>query len=235
MLSVATWNTGVGFRRATNDAAWEYLLGEVDADAYLVQEADPPDWVAESHDVRGGPIDATRPWGSYVVAPEASEVDLSTPYAGALTAATATLRGTPVTLVSVYGLLEPVGSTKYSITTLHRMFSDLTGVLNGHRDVPGRFVLGGDFNASPQFDERYDGEAHRILFDRIADFGLTDCVDAVHGGPVRTYRHNRGSRAWQLDHLFASESLRVVDCEVIETDRVRELSDHNPVVVRVEV
>lgn len=92
-------------------------------------------------------------------------------------------------VVSLYGLLERMLGTEYSITTLHRTLSDLTPVLSDPARR-GRIVLGGDLNASLEWDRRRRSPTHRLLFERIEAFGLVSVLG--YEGP-QTYRHNQGS------------------------------------------
>jgi endonuclease/exonuclease/phosphatase family metal-dependent hydrolase len=140
-----------------------------------------------------------------------------------------------LTVISIYGLLENLHGTLYSITTLHRLFSDLTILLDDPRRR-GRIVLGGDFNASLQWDERQGSKTHRLLFDRVEAFGLTSCLP-YGGKPQRTWRAKSGDFPWQLDYLFISEELadRASPAAVVEDDRVAQLGDHNPIAVTVDL
>ena len=56
------------------------------------------------------------------------------------------------------------------------MFSDLTFLLDGKLGKR-KVILGGDFNASLQWDKQQPGESHRIMFERLENFGLVSCID----------------------------------------------------------
>lgn len=132
----------------------------------------------------------------------------------------------PVTVISIYGLMDK----GYAITKLHHLFSDLTSILKPARK---RVILGGDFNASLQCDRPPKYQAHRILFDRVKDFGLVDCLAQFREFPVQTWRNpGNPSKPWQLDYLFASESIakKLMSCDVPADDNVYQFSDHKPVV-----
>jgi len=98
-------------------------------------------------------------------------------------------------------------------------------------------MLGGDLNASLQWDEQQPGESHRILFERIKNFGLSDCVQQFHPEFVQTWRHEGVSKPWQLDYLFISKNAvdQLVSCTVVDDPRVHGLSDHNPIVADLEI
>jgi hypothetical protein len=85
--------------------------------------------------------------------------------------------GSKLTLISVYGLID----SGYSVTTLHRILSDLTPLFDDRR-YNAHVVLGGDLNASTQAEEGYLHLArHRLVFERIKAFGLVDCLDMKLG------------------------------------------------------
>ena len=98
--------------------------------------------------------------------------------------------------------------------------------------------LGGDFNVSEQFDVKYKGQypAHKIVFDRLEDFGLINCTKKFHGNHVQTHIHSKSDFPWQNDYLFVSKNIieRVTDCDVIKEDRILEMSDHLPVLMELK-
>ncbi len=135
--------------------------------------------------------------------------------------------------------MESTGPTKgYAIPNLHRMVSDLTGLLNGHIGGRRNIILGGDLNASTQLDPRQGNRSHELLFARIADFGLEDAHTlSGHEGHVQTLRHRNSMVPWQNDYLFLSTGLAggLKGYQVIDTEDVRKFSDHNIVVIDVEL
>jgi endonuclease/exonuclease/phosphatase family metal-dependent hydrolase len=234
-LKVAAWNMAHWSHRKVAADAWRFLDKEIDADFALLQEAVPPE------DRPSGccvwrEIGESRRWGSAVVSREIElhEIALrSNAYPGALTVAEAVLpTGLSLVFISVYGQLDEHG---YSITTLHRMLSDLTHLLHGKLRKGGtpRVILGGDLNASPQFDARQGDKSHALFFARLEDFDLVDCQGEFNSNRPRTLRHGRSKVPWVNDYIFASESVaaRAVKADVLETPDVLSLSDHNPVVV----
>jgi len=134
-----------------------------------------------------------------------------------------------VTVVSAYGLMRRLrNGIAYATSTVHRTLSDLTPVLDVARSK-GRVVVAGDLNISPHFSPP-DRDAHIATFARIKAFGLLDCLGATHEGVVQTYRHHNKpeARPSQLDWMFASPSMRLVSCSVVDTEQAWSLSDHAP-------
>jgi len=97
-------------------------------------------------------------------------------------------------------------------------------------------LIGGDFNASVQCDERmpsYAGDnSHKIFFDRLENFRLRDCVKKFRSETVQTLRHSRSDFPWQNDYLFAGKKLYEAcnSCDVIDDPDIYEISDHNPII-----
>ena len=217
--------------RAVASESWAFL-DEVNADLALLQEAAPVDDANDKCVWRE--IGGRRRWGSAIVSRRLplEEITLrSNAHPGALTVARVELqRKLNVVLISMYGQLDEHG---YSITTLHRMLSDLTHLLHATPHV----ILGGDLNASMQFDAKQGDESHGIFFQRLEDFGLRDCQGPFTEIRPRTLRHGRSDICWVNDYVFASDLLAraVSRAEVIETPAVNRLSDHNPVVVTFDV
>ena len=118
------------------------------------------------------------------------------------------------------------------------MLSDLTGLLNGHIGGRRNVILGGDLNASTQLDPRQGNRSHELLFARIADFGLEDSHTlSGNEGHVQTLRHRNSTVPWHNDYVFLSAGLagRLKGYQVIDTEEVRKFSDHNIVVIEIEL
>lgn len=225
--------------RSVAQQAWSYLNTEIAANIVLVQESVPP-IALQNESCVWREIGRTRRWGSGVLTNFLPLTELRLDknyYPGALTVANVTLPdGSTLFAVSMYGQLDEKG---YSITTLHRMLSDLTHLFEGELQKGGRpkIILGGDLNASLQFDTKQGNNSHCIFFQRLEDFGLVDCQGVFTNERPRTLRHTKSNFPWVNDYIFASKSLakKVVACEVVEHAEMLNLSDHNPVVVTFEL
>jgi endonuclease/exonuclease/phosphatase family metal-dependent hydrolase len=261
-VRVVSWNLdhwqGSAERRAE---AWRYLddtlAQELDWDVALLQECVPPAVRAGVvfRPVRGGP------WGTAVVTrgAEVRHCDLeddSLP--GCLVAAEVDLgeRG-ELTVVSMYGLNEfrkwageQTSAYRYTITSAHRLLSDLTPLIDLRSRVrsPRPLVLAGDLNVSTQLDPP-DRERHANALERFASMGLTDawevspdkvpaddcvCADAPGCGHVRTHRHRNSAKPWQDDYVFVNRRLTVVSCRTIIDEHTWQRSDHAPVAAILE-
>ena len=104
------------------------------------------------------------------------------------------------------------------------------------------FILAGDFNNDRRMDEHptFKSRGKRttnLMFDRIEDFLLQDCVKKYYQDFVHTYRHNTGSFPWQLDHMFASRRIfrNLKNLYVDDSEEVKSLSDHNPIVADFDI
>ena len=241
-MRIATWNMAYCMRKRLLNGAWDYFLNEIDADFYFFQEAMPSRTIADDakHLVWNG-IGGSRPWGSGIYSKkyELCEETIETQFKGSLTLANTAIDNEKITLVSIYGLMEKGGPANgYSITNLHRMLSDLTGLLNGHIGGKRKIVMGGDLNASVQIDWQQKNNSHRIFFDRVEDFGLGDCFKLLDKKyPQRTLRHSKSNVKWENDYFFISKTMfgKLAGCEVIENDKVIKYSDHNPVVITLKL
>jgi len=232
--------------------SWAYLLNELNPDIALLQETVPPtDHSCSSYLIYGEAGDTykgKRGWGSAVLTKNMTlrELSFENQYAGALVGGEVTLSNeVTLTVFSLYGLMEH----GYSTTTVHRMLSDLTFILNGEGVYKGknqRVIIGGDFNASLQCDEdwrkkhprrTYYRNAHRILFARLRDFNLHNCFSRFYSSPVQTLRHRSSEKPWQNDYIFVTGELQshLTSCKVIDSAEVKNLSDHNPVIAEFDI
>jgi len=247
-MKIISWNINHWQRKHLHQELWDYIDRELNPDIALLQEVYPfsekTGFLGESTRAQQlskadtyiwRDIDAVRKWGSGVFTKNIPirEVEIKTAYKGALTVAEVKVNNRIITVISLYGILEQ----GYSITTLHRMFSDLTFLLEGMSGNNRSIILAGDFNASLQFDEQQKGNSHRILFERIQNFGLVDVFPYNKANPVQTWRKENVKTKWQLDHFFVSEDLvgKIVKAEVLFDANIERLSDHNPMLVEIQL
>jgi len=222
--------------------AWNCFLNEIGADIYLFQEGRPAEFmVNQKNHLVWSKIGGNRDWGSGIYSEkyEIIEKTIETQFKGVFSIGNIKIHNKRITLISVYGLLENSGPTKgYCIPNLHRMISDLTGLFYGKIEGKRRIIMAGDLNASIQIDEKQKNNSHRILFDRINDFGLND-VYKLSGNKtyVQTLRHPKSRKPWQNDYFFISNSLakNFVKYEIIDNQEIRKYSDHNPVVIQMDM
>lgn len=241
-IKVVSWNM------AHRSAAWDCLLGSVRPDIALLQECLPPNDANLFEKEAFLWKEAKAGWGTGVLSlnGKISEIKLEpNTHPGGLVGGRVEIGGTKMTVFSMYGLLERGSGSKaaYSTTTVHRMLSDLPYLLNGEGDYKGmndKVLIGGDINISIQCDEKWGKRdrytnAHRICFERFEDFGLVNCFSGKDGY-TRTHRHAGSSEPWQNDYLFYSKKIsRNVICAVLENDEIVRCSDHNPVVLEIEL
>jgi exonuclease III len=264
--------------------AWTYALS-IPADVLFVQEAVPPPVALQQRVDSSIPamdrpdlwrIGTSRRWASAIVktgtalemapvhlAPLADRAkgQMAISHPGSFVVAELTGPNLePITLISAYGLMEdfnPEIGDSYATTTVNRMLSDLTPLLDSKKGR--RVVLGGDLNISDQWrpGTRFArwGPAHNATLSRFASLGLTDAlrlmVPAERGplpgcpcGPtmdcrhVRTQRHgnNAAGLPWQNDYFFVGRDLleMVRRCEPLGEEAAWALSDHCPVVIEIE-
>lgn len=235
-LKLVTWNMAFWSHRTHLVDAWNYFLGNVDADIYLFQESRPPQELTNDPNFLWFEIGDSRDWGTgiYSKTYPVKSLPVQSVHPGSFVVGEVIIPDqVTLTVISLYGLLEPVGNTKYAMTTLHRMLSDLTGLLNGHIGGKRKIVLGGDLNASLQCDKQDGGKAHQIFFERLEDFNLMNCYLPFYHDFVQTHRHPGSKEPWQNDYFFISKvfSKSLKACKVIDSEDVRRLGDHNPVLI----
>jgi len=234
MVKIVTWNMCYWRHRKNLQNSWNYLSEEINPDIVLAQETVPPPTLLNLKHYVWDEIGGNRNWGSGIFSKHPIErVEFDNNYHGAVVAVEVTLSSeVKLTAISIHAIIEH----GYSIIPLHRIFSDLTLLLEGKMGKR-HIILGGDFNASLQWDEQQPGQSHRILFERVENFGLVNCLKRFYDHPVQTYRHIEGDKPWQLDYLFLSMQLesKLEKCYVLENPAILALSDHNPVVAHLSM
>lgn len=271
-MRIVSWNMNHALRsvQARKDA-WTFLREELRADLVLAQEASP----SPGSNAVYRAIDDNNPnyrWGSAIVAlnpalglkartriaapdcysraPEADELPDTHPGACAVADVLGEGGRRLFTAISLYGSLEmmPGGRSSYGGPRLHRILSDLTGVLAVAHRHP--VVLGGDFNVSTQGEESQENEAAAV-FARLRAWDMVDCIartradrprlsscacpDGDACSHVQTFRSGNRADSWakQLDYAFVSEpvSSSLSECRVIHDAAAWELSDHCPILL----
>lgn len=156
------------------------------------------------------------------------------------------------TAISLYGIWDQDERFLFAEGTLHRALSDLTVLFQDRNRT--RIVLTGDFNIYRQWanssiggnwSPRYD-----TVFSRLEAYGLRfvgptsaeplpncPCGGGAQCQHVRTFAYQRKAtnRPYQLDYVFATDSVQVLDCGVISDETDWTFSDHLPVRATIRV
>lgn len=221
------------------ESAWKYLTEKIDPEIALIQEIVPPETSYNSHKTLYHEIDGKRKWGTAIISKYSifKELYFNNCYPGSSGLIVCEIKTSDdilLTIVNIYGQLDDSG---YASTTMHHLLSDLTQVLN--KKNKRKIILGGDFNVSEQFDVKFKGEfpSHKIVFDRIENFGLINCTKKFYNGHIQTHVHSKSDFEWQNDYLFVSENIinEVKSCEVISNKEILDFSDHLPVIIDLKI
>lgn len=253
-MRIVTWNMNYMSRKDRHEDAWNYLIDELHPDIALVQEARPPTNFSFDSRLLWHQILDRGDWGSGIYSKNypLREIDFENSYPGSLVGAEIKLpNGEMMAVFSLYGKLDRKNGDKtgYATTSVHKMISELTWILIGSPSFKGlnkNLVIGGDFNISVQCDidqqKKSDGgyrNAHRLLFERICDFGLHSVFDwSGKDGFKQTLRHTTSKEPWQNDYIFLSQRLnekKMREPEVHLNEKICELSDHNPIIVDIDI
>ena len=241
-IKIATWNMVYWQHKKLHDEVWNCFLIKMEADIFLFQEGRPTEAMRDQkNQLIWNEIGEKRDWGSGIYSPkyELFEEKIETQFKGVFSIGNTHISNEKITLISLYGLMESSGPAKgYSIPNLHRTLSDLTGLFNGHIEGKRKIIMGGDLNASTQFDEIQKNNSHKILFDRIDDFGLKDVYQlSGNKSHVQTLHHARSQKPWQNDYFFISNSLvkKFKKYDIIDNEEIRKFSDHNVVIIEMEL
>jgi exonuclease III len=237
-LKIVTWNMAWWSHKAKIDDAWDFLYNDIKADVALLTEmGDPVGSKCPFPYFKWQNIGLNRLyWGSGIVSRYRLDDCYIPASVGALMTALLPIeKKTPLSLICMYGI-EDKTSNSY-VSNLHRYLSDLTPILKGKRQ---NIIIGGDWNADLQLDGKNGNtaNANKLFFDRLADFGLQDCLAPSVEYPVQTHRHNSDVNfPWQLDYIYASPGIvnNVKSARVIDTPQIRDISDHNPIEIVIDV
>jgi exonuclease III len=242
-MRIVSWNM-----RRRSVEPWDYLINTLDADIALIQEYSHLPETVDGSKVIHQTI-KNRNFGNAIYAKtgKLTEIPIDTAQGGAFLVGLIEIpAGDSLVLINLYGLLEahPSNPTRQVVHAgIHRALSDLTFLLQGWTKPKFvNFVLAGDLNNDRRMDNhprfrRKDKATGRIMFERIENYGLHDCVSEFYPDHVQTYRHNRGGYPWQLDHMFASKKIlaRLKNLYIDDSEQVKQISDHNPIVADFDI
>jgi endonuclease/exonuclease/phosphatase family metal-dependent hydrolase len=243
-MRIVTWNMDYWKHRTKWDEAWAFLLGEVRPDIALLQEARVPDALAYevlwTSAVARGTSMRELDWGSailsrvgtlvthLVISPE--EVAKR----GTVQVVSCTIIGVgETTIVNVHSRLGD-GAVQKVIPNLRETFEVVLPSLGD------RFIVGGDLNTARSLDKAYGPRYGHGDFWRELDAGMLN--EALPGDNEERQSYwgtAKGPTAGILqdDHLFFdAETFRLVsESRVWDTPQIRELSDHGPIVVDLDL
>jgi hypothetical protein len=148
-----------------------------------------------------------------------------------------------ITCVSLYGFMDEL-----SDASVHRSLSDISPIFTDpkYREY---VLIGGDLNASTQWERDEFRRRDANLLARLEAFGLVDCLAKMRTKPLEGCTCNLGRKcthSWtrfdakhaklQVDYLFASEALaaRLTTCEALHPPDWAKYSDHSPIIATFE-
>lgn len=238
-MRVVSWNMGANaVRKEFHDGAWSYLLGSggLDADIALVQEAIPPAWLTNQHELhwaRAWPNSPGHVWGTGIVAKKGfglAPVDRAVPDTRFVMARVRTDTAEFV-VVSIHAHTS-MAAANFSdgrvLRFVDRLQANFDAIGDDCRD---RFIVGGDLNTGRVAETTWPGHGHAEFWARCDGAGFHSCPWSSSGEELTTYTHpSGGAFRGQADHVLVdSETARAATTFV--PDMPAGLSDHFPLVV----
>lgn len=265
-LNRATWSNRGRIANADEHQrrAWEEL-GGLGCGVALVQEAPPPvtglsrpptgtvpagtdrdDWRTEPGPQRRW-CTAVASWGPQLTPlDDSGREPLHVSHSGAYALARVPWNGRHLVLASVYALWDyswvaKGGKARYTETSMHRVISDLTPILDVAQSKES-VLLGGDLNASTQHAPPYRA-AYRLVHERLLALGLHNVSVRAEGAvldgcpcadePCRHVRTLDSPTPYQNDYFYASPDVAeaIRSFSVACTTSLAAVSDHTPLVI----
>jgi hypothetical protein len=114
--------------------------------------------------------------------------------------------------------------------------------LMAYRDLPGPFVIAGDFNGSTCFDRPRTRLKWAGCFDAVEDFGVVSAYHTFFGEDYgqesrpTQYQTRKQSMPFHLDYVFVPTSWRAAIQDVrVPSFSEFAVSDHRPVIVDIQI
>lgn len=229
-MRIVTWNMNYRDRVRQHGEAWAFLRETLQPDIALLQEVVIPEGLDNDYCCLFTPRWADTVWGSAILSRVGDlERDWEDNSRGAALGATSAIPGLGAVSLACLQIATDGGV----IVPLRRKI----GILRKH--LGDRFVLGGDFNTARQAHQAWPSMGHGEFWGEIETWGFHEPLplggreqQSYWGRWLRNELPSLGNTL-QDDHvLLDGETFALVeDCQVWDTKRVRDLSDHGPVVV----
>ena len=143
------------WKSSKREEGWEYIQS-IDPDVLLLNECS--NHSSQKYSVHNI---AKREWGCGVFSKhKLKEIELDKCHPDAIASAELEINQQKINAISLYGKMID----GYSITTLHRSLSDLTHLFV-KKEIREWLLIGGDFNADEEFDNKQPGKSHHIFFE----------------------------------------------------------------------
>jgi len=243
-MEIATWN--VDFKRDPY-RAMKYLEEKIQPDISFIQELPNPEGYKLNGKFVWERVPESFNWGSAVYSRNADLEDLGfgkkhPEYRGRVVFARMPKgSGRFIYLASIHCPLKSEKFGNFVVPILKDIFKKLVDFYAAQSKKEDYLIIGGDLNASRNFDEHYEQSPetkHVPFFAWVQEeLGLVDVHWSINRKEVKTIRHPRGIFDYQNDHIFVSEDLRekISECRVLSEHAVEKLSDHNPVVMELDL
>jgi exonuclease III len=235
-MRIVSWNMNAKGLTERHLDGWTFLLDELQPDIALLQETVPPADPVPGYDQVFTEAWDGHSWGSAVLS-RVGGLELVWEHRdrGAVVLADTSLDG--IGVISIASLHARVRDYRV-IPPLRETLDELKPQLRT------RFILGGDLNTARSAADAWPGNGHREFWEEIeGTWGLHEHLPA--GGRElqsywREWQRNQPptiGNSLQDDHVFLdAETFKYpAKCRLWDTKRVRELSDHGPVVLDVSV
>lgn len=228
-MRIVSWNMNQQGR-----AAWNFLLDTLQPDIALLQEALPRKDIAEPDAWRWTAGWKNGRWGSAILTRVGKlTVDWEDNSCGAVLVASTTVPGLgTVSIASIHARI--IGGRV--IPALRKTFDQLRPLLGD------RFILGGDLNTARAAARAWPANGHGEFWDDTEAWGFKEPLPlgSERQSYWREWRQNKPptiGNSLQDDHVFVDPQTfkQVTRCVIWDTQEVRTLSDHGPVVLDLDL
>lgn len=227
-MRVVTWNLDYLWSRTTHMEAWDYLRTVIEPDVALLQEVRPPAIEPEESLVFQR-VPKTG-WGTAIYSRNLSlaVIRLCEEYPGRVAGASVDLKnGMTLDLASIHAYSYP--------TVFPRLQRIMEMIMQSFESR--RAIVGGDLNTARLAERVWPNYGHGPFWERMERSAFVDCCQRINGRELRTVFKKRAIHPFQDDHMFVSRDLAsgLRDCDVIDTEVTRRVSDHIPLCIEVVV
>ncbi len=228
-MKIITWNLGYWQHQSKHLNAWEFLRDKIRPDIVLLQEFCPVKLINSKQVIFR---EIYHGWGTAIYIHEIKtykEIKIDNKYSNRIASAVITLPSGRV--LYLFSIHAPIINGRV-FPYFENIFDDIESKFGGQS-----CVIGGDLNSARLAEEAWPDYGHGSFFERIDHSRLVDIRKKFFAEEIQTVFRPRQKYPFQDDHIFVSVDLsdQVISYEVINNEITREVSDHLPVMINMEI
>lgn len=226
-MKIVSWN--ISCIKKKN--AFEYALSNIPADVYFFQECHHPltyltkaDFTNIKENFIWEPT--ANGWGNCIVSKrnKLEQIEIKTDFKGRVVVGKLKTNCMELALINIHVPITD-GRSRYNLKSI---FEEI-----GHLIETSDSIIAGDLNFGKYFDKKGNTDHQDYLQILLDKYNLISCFHKFNIIEKQTFRHVKKPADCMLDYAFITKGIedRLINCDVIINESIIESSDHNPLII----